>query len=101
MFYKIHKTEILHTTSQELVGQSDGPLGGIASRIMAAELSEGDTLNPNAVRKAGVPRTPRLMIFFYDEWADAATHLSKGDVLQVSICLSCFAQYHGGLFNIY
>jgi hypothetical protein len=66
-----------------LVGQSDGPLGSIASRVVSAELSEGDTMNPHAVRTAGVPKSPRLMIFLYDEWADASQHLAKGDMLQV------------------
>jgi hypothetical protein len=72
-----------------MLGQSDGPLGSHAAKVLAVELTEGDQSDPALLRPLGQPRSLSLLLFFYDAWADAAQHLAKGDVLDVGAPSTC------------
>ena len=62
--------DIDHGASQEFLGQSDGPLGASATKVMAIEVVEGDDSDPGVARGAATgPRPRRLMVYFYDAWA--------------------------------
>jgi len=86
-------TDIDHAASQEFLGQSDGPLGSQAARVLAVELVEGDTSDSALLRKVGAAKPPKLMVYFYDAWADSAQHLAKNDVLEV-----CFGKRRGYIY---
>lgn len=71
-----------------MLGQSDGPLGSHCSSVLGVELTEGDQSDPAVVRPLGQPRSPSLLMYFYDEWAVAAQHLVRGDVLEVVVVMT-------------